>query len=71
MTELVPVPVEQKETLRNLMEKYLCEFAQYDLHNVADEHTHGQFELFEGYPNPEVNYDDVTPADVFFFDHSL
>lgn len=37
MTELVPVPVEQKETLRNLMEKYLCEFAQYDLHDVADD----------------------------------
>ena len=34
MTELVPVALEQKETLRNLMEKYLCEFAQYDLRDV-------------------------------------
>jgi len=171
MTELIPVSLEQKETLRNLMEKYLCEFAQYDLHDVGDdglyhyrwldcywtepnrfayfirvdeklagfamvndypeipdrkpdfclaeffvlpryrrmgagreaafkvfdlhrgkwqfqrhphnlasvhfwnrvvdEYTRGQYELIEGYPNPEVNYDDGTPADVFFFDNSL
>ena len=35
MTEVVPVPAEQKETLRNLLEKYLCEFAQYDHLDVA------------------------------------
>lgn len=170
MTELVPVSLEQKETLRNLLEKYLCEFAQYEQldvaddglyhykwldcywtdpnrfpyfikvdgklagfamvndypeipertpdfclaeffvmpryrrmgvgkeaafqlfdrhrgkwqfqrhpHNlpsvhfwnrVVDEYTHGHFELIEGYPNPEVNYRDGTPADVFFFDNS-
>ena len=37
MTELVPVAIEQKETLRNLLEKYLCEFAQYDLRDVQED----------------------------------
>ena len=35
---------------------------------VVDEYTHGQYELFEGYP--AVSYDDGTHADVFFFDNS-
>lgn len=171
MTELVAAAPEQKETLRNLLEKYLCEFAQwdhrevaedglyhypwldcywtepgrfaylirvdghlagfalvndypeipdrqtdfglaeffimpryrrmgvgrqaafqvFDLHRgrwqlqrhphnlasvhfwnrVVDEYTHGRFEQINGYPNPAVNYEDGTPADVFFFDNSL
>ena len=171
MIELVPVALEQKETLRNLLEKYLCEFAQWDLRDVAedglyhyqwldcywtdpnryayfirvdgklagfamvndypeipdrkpdfclaefcvlpryrrmgvrrvaafqlfdrhrgkwqfqrhphnlasvhfwnrvvDAYTAGQYELIEGYPDPRVNYDDGTPADVFFFDNTL
>ncbi|MDD6041148.1 MAG: hypothetical protein PUD63_08180 [Clostridia bacterium] len=37
MTELVAATPEQKETLRNLLEKYLCEFAQWDHREVAED----------------------------------
>lgn len=37
---------------------------------IVAQYTGGQYELIEGYPHPEVNYDDGTPADVFFFDNS-
>ena len=36
---------------------------------VVNEYTRGNFRLIEGYPNPEVNYEDGTPADVFFFEN--
>lgn len=36
---------------------------------VVDEYTGGRFERICGYPDPVVNYDDGTPADVFFFDN--
>lgn len=37
---------------------------------VISEYTGGAYQLTEGWPHPEVNYDDGTPADVFFFDNS-
>ena len=36
---------------------------------VISEYTGGNFRLVEGYPNPEVNYEDGTAADVFFFEN--
>lgn len=35
--------------------------------NVINEYTSGNFRLVRNYPNEEVNYEDGTPADVFFF----
>lgn len=35
--------------------------------NVIDEYTSGNYRLVENYPNEEVDYEDGTPADVFFF----
>lgn len=37
---------------------------------VVAEYTGGDYRLIEAYPSPEVNYDDGTPADVFFFDNT-
>lgn len=37
--------------------------------SVVSEYTNGNYRLVEGYPNPEVDYDDGTPADVFFFEN--
>ena len=37
--------------------------------NVIDEYTGGNYRLVEGYPNEEVDYEDGTPADVFFFEN--
>ena len=37
--------------------------------NVIDEYTKGNYSLIESYPNKEVDYDDGTPADVFFFEN--
>lgn len=36
---------------------------------VVDEYTKGKYEVGEGYPNCEVDYDDGTPANVFFFEN--
>ena len=36
---------------------------------VIDEYTEGKYRLVESYPNKEVDYDDGTPADVFFFEN--
>ncbi|MBQ8200872.1 MAG: GNAT family N-acetyltransferase [Clostridia bacterium] len=36
MVTLTPVPLSQRETLRNLMEKYLYEFSQYDLNDLDE-----------------------------------
>lgn len=33
------------------------------------EYTGGNYRLVEGYPNEEVDYEDGTPADVFFFEN--
>lgn len=38
---------------------------------VIDEYTQGKYRLVESYPNKEVDYEDGTPADVFFFKNSL
>ena len=35
--------------------------------SVIEEYTHGNFELVLSYPDKEVDYEDGTPADVFFF----
>lgn len=35
--------------------------------NVIDKYTSGNYRLVENYPNEEVDYEDGTPADVFFF----
>ena len=37
--------------------------------NVIDEYTSGNYRLVECYQNEEVNYEDGTPADVFFFEN--
>lgn len=37
---------------------------------VVKEYTSGNYRLMPAYPNEEVNYEDGTPADVFFFDNS-
>lgn len=34
--------------------------------NVIDEYTGGNYRLVERYPNEDVDYDDGTPADMFF-----
>lgn len=34
---------------------------------VIDAYTQGKYELIKAYPNPEVDYEDGTAADVFFF----
>lgn len=36
---------------------------------VISEYTRGNYRLVESYPNSEVDYDDGTPADVFFFEN--
>lgn len=36
---------------------------------VIGEYTNGNYRLVTAYPNPEVDYDDGTPADVFFFEN--
>lgn len=36
---------------------------------VIHEYTNGNYKLIEAYPNEEVDYDDGTPADVFFFEN--
>ncbi len=36
---------------------------------VIDEYTGGRFRLVKSYPNEEVNYEDGTLADVFFFEN--
>lgn len=37
--------------------------------NVIEEYTRGNYRLVEKYPNKEVDYEDGTPADVFFFEN--
>lgn len=37
--------------------------------NVINEYTNGNYKLVEAYPNHEVDYEDGTPADVFFFEN--
>lgn len=36
---------------------------------VIDEYTKGKYRMVEGYPNCEVDYDDGTPTNVFFFEN--
>lgn len=36
---------------------------------VINEYTNGKFRLVENYPNSEVDYEDGTPANVFFFEN--
>ncbi|MFP4478087.1 MAG: GNAT family N-acetyltransferase [Candidatus Izemoplasmatales bacterium] len=36
---------------------------------VINDYTKGQYKLVKAYPNPDVNYEDGTPADVFFFNN--
>ena len=36
---------------------------------VIDAYTGGNYRLIERYPNPEADYEDGTPADVFFFEN--
>lgn len=35
--------------------------------SVINEYTKGKYKLIESYPNCQVDYDDGTPANVFFF----
>lgn len=41
----------------------------YFWNKVIDEYTGGNYKVIEKYPNPEVDYGDGTPADVFFFEN--
>lgn len=36
---------------------------------VINEYTGGKFRVVENYPNKEVDYEDGTPANVFFFEN--
>ena len=36
---------------------------------VVEEYTKGNYRLVEQYPNHEVDYEDGTQADVFFFEN--
>lgn len=38
---------------------------------VISEYTNGKYRMVEGYPNEEVDYDDGTPANVYFFENYL
>ena len=37
--------------------------------SVVSEYTRGNYRLVYAYPNNEVDYEDGTPADVFFFEN--
>ena len=37
--------------------------------HVINDYTNGNYELIKAYPNREVDYEDGTPADVFFFEN--
>ena len=37
--------------------------------SVVSEYTRGNYRLVCAYPNNEVDYEDGTPADVFFFEN--
>ena len=39
--------------------------------NVIEEYTRGNYRLVEKYPNKEVDYEDGTPADGFFFETDM
>ncbi len=41
----------------------------YFWNSVIDRYTNGNYRLIEAYPNREVDYEDGTPADVFFFEN--
>lgn len=41
----------------------------YFWNQVINEYTKGKYRLIERYPNKEVDYEDGTPADVFFFEN--
>ena len=41
----------------------------YFWNQVVNEYTKGKYRLIERYPNKEVDYEDGTPADVFFFEN--
>ena len=41
----------------------------YFWNSVVEEYTNGNYRLIERYPNHEVDYEDGTPADVFFFEN--
>lgn len=36
---------------------------------VVSDYTHGNYKIIPAYPNHEVDYEDGTPADVFFFEN--
>lgn len=41
----------------------------YFWNRVISEYTEGNYKLVEKYPDHEVDYDDGSPADVFFFEN--
>ena len=41
----------------------------YFWNSVIEEYAKGNYRLVEGYPNHEVDYEDGTPANVFFFEN--
>lgn len=63
--ELKRVNAEDKEILRNLLEKYNYEFSHWN--NVISEYTKSNYRLIESYPNSE--YDDGTLGYLFFFEN--
>ena len=46
-----------------------CSYSSHNNFDKIDEYTGGKYRLVESYPNKEVDYDDGTPADVFFFEN--
>ena len=73
--KVVEAKKEDRDTMLNLLEKYLYEFSQWEKTDVKEDGLYGYeyldcyFEEDNRYPNHEVDYEDGTPADVFFFEN--
>ena len=55
MVEIVDVTLQEKETLKNLLEKYLYEFSQWDKNDVNESGLYG-YEYLDCYFTEEHRY---------------
>ena len=73
MIEIIEAAKTDKDVLYNLLEKYLYEFSQWEKTDVDEKGLYNyeglDYYLTENYPNSEVDYDDGTPDNVFFFEN--
>ncbi|MDD7428205.1 MAG: GNAT family N-acetyltransferase [Oscillospiraceae bacterium] len=68
-----------REAVRQLLERHYGRWqlkrhphntaSVYFWNKVIDELTDGNYRLVEAYPDKEADYEDGTPADVFFFEN--